>query len=222
MLPFARERIVPLVDADHALSGVLSKERPASPQRAHGNDAKRPHWLGLLIGSGRLAEGYAHEHAAKAGEAMTRNVETIGEDTELSEAVDRMIQPPASGACRCCGATPWSAWSHTHDLLKGLPACRPRPTAPRSDAEIKAAILAEFDKLEWAPRGVRVEVPGKAVTFKQRSIIDQRLREGAQGHRPQPPAGLRRRPRPLGVDRAQFRRRHSVGRRRPEGVKVRS
>ena len=62
------------------------------------------------------------------------------------------------------------------DLLKGLLAATPSTNAPHSDAEIKAAIQAELNKLDWAPRAsVGVEVQNGIVTFTG-SIIDERLR----------------------------------------------
>jgi osmotically-inducible protein OsmY len=64
------------------------------------------------------------------------------------------------------------------DLLKGLLAAQPRAGGAHPDAEIKAGILAELDKLEWAPRAsVRVEVANGVVTFGG-SITDERLRDG--------------------------------------------
>ena len=172
----SRVSAVFVFDADHALSGVLS-EGDLLRRSELGSEVKRPHWLELLIGSGRLAEGYAHDHATKAGEAMTRNVQTIGEDAELSEAVDRMIRHRIKRLPVLRGDTLVGVVSRS-DLLKGLLAATPSTNAPHSDAEIKAAIQAELDKLEWAPRAsVRVEVRNGAVTFAG-SIIDQRLREG--------------------------------------------
>src|SRR6202034_4160921 len=88
-----RSRVSALVvfDADHALTGILS-EGDLLRRGELGSERKRPHWLEFLLGSGRGAESYAHEHGRKVGEVMTRDVETIGEDAELSEAVDRMIR----------------------------------------------------------------------------------------------------------------------------------
>jgi CBS domain-containing protein len=171
-----RSRVSALVvfDADHALSGVLS-EGDLIRRSELGSEPKRPHWLELLIGSGRLAGAYAQEHGAKAGEVMTRNVETIGEDADLSEAVDRMIRRRIKRLPVLRGDTLVGVVSRS-DLLKGLLAAMPSTNASHSDAEIKAAILTEFDKLEWAPRAsVRVEVQNGAVTFTG-SIIDERLR----------------------------------------------
>ena len=89
-------------DADHALSGVLS-EGDLLRRSELGSEPKRPYWLELLIGSGRLAEAYAHEHGRKAGEVMTRDVETIAEDAELSEAVDRMLRRPHQASAGAAG-----------------------------------------------------------------------------------------------------------------------
>ena len=108
---------------------------------------------------------------------MTRNVETIGEDAELSEAVDRMIRRRVKRLPVLRGESLVGVIARS-DLLKGLLAATPRATGPHPDAEIKAAIQAELDKLDWAPRAsVRVEVQNGIVTFGG-SIIDQRLREG--------------------------------------------
>jgi CBS domain-containing protein len=159
-------------DADHALSGVLSEG-----DLIRRSEPKRPRWLELLIGGGRVAESYAHEHGRKAGEVMTRNVETIGEDAELSEAVDRMIRRRIKRLPVLRGDTVVGVIARS-DLLKGLLAATPSATGPHPDAEIKAAIQAELDKLDWAPRAsVRVEVQNGVVTFMG-SIVDERLRSG--------------------------------------------
>jgi CBS domain-containing protein len=171
-----RSRVSALVvfDTDHALSGILS-EGDLLRRSELGSETKRPYWLELLIGSGRIADAYAHEHGAKAGEVMTRDVQTIGEDSELSEAVDRMIRHRVKRLPVLRGETLVGIVSRS-DLLKGLLAATPSSNAPHSDAEIKAAILAELNKLDWAPRAsVGVEVQNGIVTFTG-SIIDERLR----------------------------------------------
>jgi osmotically-inducible protein OsmY len=64
------------------------------------------------------------------------------------------------------------------DLMKGLFAALPKADAGHPDAEIKAVIQAELDKLGWTPRAsVRVEVINGAVTFGG-AITDERLRSG--------------------------------------------
>ena len=106
---------------------------------------------------------------------MTRDVQTIGEDSELSEAVDRMIRHRIKRLPVLRGETLVGIVSRS-DLLKGLLAATPSTNAPHSDGEIKTAILAELNKLDWAPRAsVGVEVQSGIVTFTG-SIIDERLR----------------------------------------------
>ena len=173
-----RSRVSALLvfDADNALSGILS-EGDLLRRSELGSERKRPHWLELLIGSGRLAEAYAHEHGRKVGEVMTPNVETIAEDAELSEAVDRMIHHRIKRLPVLRGETVVGVISRS-DLPKGLLAPAPGANAPHSDVEIKAAIQSELDKLEWAPRAsVRVEVADGVVTFDG-SVTDERLRDG--------------------------------------------
>ena len=161
-------------DADHALTGVLS-EGDLLRRSELGSERKRPYWLELLIGGGRLAEAYAHEHGRKAGEVMTRDVETIGEDAELSEAVDRMLRRHIKRLPVLRGDAVVGVIARS-DLLKAFLVPSPSANAEHSDAEIRTAILAELDKLEWAPRtSVGVEVEKGSVTYTG-SIIDERLR----------------------------------------------
>jgi CBS domain-containing protein len=163
-------------DAHKALVGVLS-EGDLLRRSELGSEHKRPHWLELLLGGGRLAETYAHEHGRKIGEVMTKNVETIGEDAELSEAVDRMIHRRVKRLPVLRGEAVVGVISRS-DLLKGLLAAAPGAKGPHPDAEIKTAIQAELDKLGWAPRAsVRVEVANGVVTFGG-AITDERLRDG--------------------------------------------
>jgi CBS domain-containing protein len=163
-------------DAHKAVVGVLS-EGDLLRRGELGAERKRPHWLELLLGSGRLAEAYAHEHGRKAGEVMTGNVETITEDADLSEAVDRMIRHHIKRLPVLRGEAVVGVISRS-DLLKGLLTSLPKQGGAHPDAEIKAAIQAELDSSAWAPRAsVRVEVMNGVVTFEG-AITDERLRSG--------------------------------------------
>ena len=173
-----RSRVSALLvfDAKHELAGILS-EGDLLRRGELGSEHKRPGWLEFLLGSGRLAETYTHEFGRKVGEVMTRDVETIDESAELSGAVDRMIRRRIKRLPVLRGDTVVGVVSRS-DLLKGLLAATPRDKSPHPDAEIKAAIQAELDKLDWAPRAsVRIEVTNGVVTFDG-AITDERLRDG--------------------------------------------
>jgi CBS domain-containing protein len=163
-------------DPKHELIGVVS-EGDLLRRSELGSERKRPRWLEFLLGGGRLAETYAHEHGRKVEEVMTSDVETITEDAELSEAVDRMIRRRVKRLPVVRGETVVGVIARS-DLLKGLLTATSASKGPHSDAEIKAAIQVELDKLDWAPRAsVRVEVQNGVVTFTG-AITDERLRDG--------------------------------------------
>jgi CBS domain-containing protein len=159
-------------DANNALIGVVSE---GDFLRRDELERKRPGWLEYLL-SGGLAEAYAHEPVRNVGEVMTRDVETIEESAELSEAVDQMMRRRIKRLAVLRGEKAVGVISRT-DLLKGLLTATARAKGPHPDAEIKAAILAELDKLDWAPRAsVRVEVADGVVTFNG-AVTDERLRD---------------------------------------------
>ena len=163
-------------DAEHALVGILS-EGDLLRRAELGTDTKRAHWLEFLLSGGRLAERYAHTHGRRVGEIMTAKVVTISEDADLSEAVDLMLKRNVKRLPVLRGDAVVGVISRS-DLLKGLLASLPKAGAPHADAEIKASIQAELDKLAWAPRAsVRVEVANGVVTFDG-AITDERMRSG--------------------------------------------
>ena len=163
-------------DADHALAGVLS-EGDLLRRAELGTDTKRARWLEFLLGGGREAATYAHSHGRKVSEIMTPTVVTISEDADLSQAVDLMLKRNVKRLPVLRDDAVVGIISRS-DLLKGLLASLPKAGAPHPDAEIKAAIQAELDKLGWAPRAsVRVDVMNGAVTFDG-AITDERMRSG--------------------------------------------
>ena len=163
-------------DADHALVGILS-EGDLLRRAELGTEKTRPRWLEFLLNGGQLAESYAQTHGRKVGELMTSNVVAIAEDADLSEAVDLMMHHHVKRLPVLRGDAVVGVVSRS-DLIKGLFASLPKAEAGHADAEIKAAIQTELDKLGWAPRAsVRVEVMNGAVTFEG-AITDERLRTG--------------------------------------------
>jgi CBS domain-containing protein len=172
----ARVSALFVFDGDRALVGVLS-EGDLLRRAELGTDRARPRWLELLMSGGRLAESYAHTHGRRVGEIMTSKVVAISEDAEVSKAVDLMLRHHVKRLPVLRGEAVVGVVSRS-DLMRGLFASLPKAESSHPDAEIKAAIQAELDKLGWAPRAsVRVEVVNGAVTFEG-AITDERLRSG--------------------------------------------
>jgi CBS domain-containing protein len=120
---------------------------------------------------------YAHSHGRRVGEIMSRGIFSIGEEAELSEAVDLMLKHKIKRLVVMREGKAVGILSRS-DLLKALMAALPDPNAKRSDAEIQAAIEAEVDRQQWAPRGsISISVAGGIVTYEG-AISDDRLRDG--------------------------------------------
>lgn len=163
-------------DEKGRLAGVLS-EGDLLRRAELETEKKRPQWLEYLLSGGRLAEAYVRAHGRKIGEIMTRKVFTIAEDADLSVAVDLMMKHHVKRLPVLRGDTVLGVVSRS-DVLKGLLAALPNREGARPDAEIKAAIAAELDKLGWAPTAsVSVAVLNGVVTFNG-AISDERLRDG--------------------------------------------
>ncbi len=178
-------------DAQNALIGVLS-EGDLLRRSELGSEHKRPRWLEFLLGSGRLAETYAHEHGRKVGEVMTRDVETIDESAELSEAVDRMIRRRIKRLPVLRGEYVVGVISRS-DLLKGLLAAKPSAKGPHPDAEIKAAIQARARQVRLGAARERARRGRERRRHLQRRDHRREAARGPQGHRREH-ARLRRRP----------------------------
>ncbi len=172
----ARVSALFVFDAEQALAGVLS-EGDLLRRAELGTDRSRPRWLEFLMSGGRLAESYAHTHGRRVSEIMTSKVIAISEDADVSKAVDLMLRHHVKRLPVLRGEAVVGVVSRS-DLMRGLFASLPKAETGHPDAEIKAAIQAELDKLGWAPRAsVRVEVVNGAVTFSG-AITDERLRSG--------------------------------------------
>jgi CBS domain-containing protein len=163
-------------DAGGAPVGILS-EGDLLRRAELGTQKQRPAWLDFLIGGGRAAVDYAHSHGRRVGEIMSRGIFSIGEEAELSEAVDLMLKHKIKRLVVMREGKAVGILSRS-DLLKALMAALPDPNAKRSDAEIQAAIEAEVDRQQWAPRGsISISVAGGIVTYEG-AISDDRLRDG--------------------------------------------
>ena len=204
-----RSRVSALVvfDADHALSGILS-EGDLLRRSELGSETKRPYWLELLIGSGRT-RGRLRPRARREGR---RSDDARCPDDRRGFGAQRGGRPDdppprqaAAGAAR-------------RDARRNRLALRSSQRPVGRDAlDQRPAFGRRYQGRD--PGGARQARMGAPRERRRRGSERNRDLHGfdhrrkaarrAQGHRREH-AGLRRRPRPHGLDRTQFGRRHSV------------
>jgi CBS domain-containing protein len=173
-----RSKVSALVvfDSAGAPVGILS-EGDLLRRAELGTQKHRPAWLDYLVGGGGSAEAYARSHGRRVGEIMTRGIISIGEEAELSEAVDVMLKRNIKRLVVLRAGKAVGVLSRS-DLLKALMAAQPDPNAKSTDAQIEAAVKAEIDRQQWAPRGsISISVADGIVTYEG-AVSDDRLRDG--------------------------------------------
>jgi len=175
---FVKSKVSALVvfDAEGAPVGLLS-EGDLLRRAELGTQKKLPAWLEFLIGGGRAARDYAHDHGRRMGEIMTRGLITVDENAELAEAVDLMLTRRIKRLIVARGGKAIGVLSRS-DVLKALMLALPSTSEKRPDKEIQAAIMAELDRQKWTPGGsIRIGVVDGVVTLDG-AIADDSLRSG--------------------------------------------
>jgi CBS domain-containing protein len=169
---------LPVINDKGALVGVVT-EGDFLRRAEIGTERKRSRWLQFLLGSGRLAEEYAHSHGRKVSEVMTSNVVTAAIATPLDEVVELMIKHrikrvPIVDGSKVVGIVTRS------DMLSALrKAAASTPTRPASDIDILSGIRAELDRVGCIPSGLieasvhngEVELNGCLTDERQRGAI---------------------------------------------------
>ncbi len=170
---------VPVVDAEQRVIGIVT-EGDFLRRVETGTTRKRPRWLEILLGPGRLADEYVHGFGRKVEEIMTPDPICVKMDTPLEEIValmerKRIKRLPVLKHGRLAGIVSRANLVHAlaslvHEIKPGLPA----------DSEIRASILAEIEKQPWSP-GKWVEVVVRdGVVSLYGTIFDERERQALQ------------------------------------------
>jgi CBS domain-containing protein len=141
---------LPVIDSNRTLVGVVT-EGDFLRRAETGTERKRPRWLEFVMGPRRMAEEYVHAHSRRVDEVMTRDPVTCTEDTSLDEVVQMMERRRIKRLPVMRGTQVVGILSRANLLraLANLGAAAPPPA--KSDADIRAQLLAEFEKQTWAP-----------------------------------------------------------------------
>lgn len=166
---------LPVVDLKGTLVGIVT-ERDLLRRQEIGTQRKRPRWLEFILGPGRQAAEYVHTAGRHVHEVMTREVQTVTEDTPLPDVVTlmekyRVKRVPVMNGDKLTGIISRQNFVRA---VAGLARDVPDPTA--DDEHIRARILAEIGRHEWTPIGIEVFVRNGVVDLCG-VITDDRMRQ---------------------------------------------
>jgi CBS domain-containing protein len=168
---------LPVVDDGGKLVGILT-EGDLLRRGETGTERKRRSWLEFLIGPGRMAGDYVKTHARKVGDIMTREIVAVAEDTPLAEVVELMERHRVKRVPVVYRDAPLGIVSRA-DLLRALAQAldSERNATAGDDDAIRARILADLEKTDWAPReGLTITVAAGVVRLDG-VILDEHERE---------------------------------------------
>ena len=148
---------LPVVDADSKLVGIVS-EGDFIRRSEIGTQRKRGRWLKFIIGPGRAATDFVHEHGRKVSEVMTREPLTITEDTALEDIVKTMESNNVKRLPVMRGETLVGIVSRANLLQAVASLAREVPDPTADDDHIRNRVIDALAKNDWCPFGLGVVV----------------------------------------------------------------
>ncbi len=168
---------LPVVERNGSLVGIVT-EGDLLRRTETGTQRKRPRWIEIFMGSGRLATEYVQTSGRKVEEVMSRDVQTVTEDASLSDIVRLMEQHqikrlPVVRAGMLVGIVSRA------NLLRALASVigEAKPAASQDDASIRTRIYAKLKEQAWAPVNLLDIVVNNGVVHLWGVLLDERQRE---------------------------------------------
>ena len=168
---------LPVTDAAGKLVGIIS-EGDFIRRSEIGTQRKRGRFLKFILGPGKAATDFVHEHGRKVAEIMTPEPLTITEDTALEEIVELMEKNnvkrlPVMRGDRIVGIV---SRANLLQAVASLAREVPDPTA--DDDHIRNRVIDEIEKNDWCPFGLDVIVRGGIVHLSG-VITEERSRKAS-------------------------------------------
>ena len=148
---------LPVVDASGKLVGIIS-EGDFIRRSEIGTQRKRGRWLKLILGPGKAAGDFVHEHGRRIAEIMTTEPLTISEDTELEAIVELMEKNNVKRLPVVRGDKVVGIVSRANLLQAVASLAREVPDPTADDDHIRKRIIDAMEKYDWCPFGLSVIV----------------------------------------------------------------
>jgi CBS domain-containing protein len=168
---------LPVVDTTGKLVGVVS-EGDFIRRSEIGTGRKRGRWLRFILGPGRTASDFVHEHGRKVSEVMTKSPLTITEDTALAEIVEMMEKNHVKRLPVVRGDQVVGIVSRANLLQTVATLARQVPDPTANDDHIRNRVIDALEKNDWCPFGLNVIVKDGIVHLSG-VITEERSRQAA-------------------------------------------
>ena len=170
---------LPVVDDGGQLVGMVT-EGDFLRRAETGTQRRRPRWLEILVGPGRLASEYVHTHARKVADIMTSEVVTVSADAPVQDIVDvmerhRIKRVPVIKDGAVVGIVSRA------NLVQALARLAEEAPPSRPDDEaMRAQIMAELKKQDWAPHPSVNVIVRDGVAELWGTILDEKKRDAVR------------------------------------------
>jgi CBS domain-containing protein len=168
---------LPVVDAAGKLVGVVS-EGDFIRRSEIGTQRKRGRWLRFILGPGKSASDFVHEHGLKVSEVMTKSPLTATEDTALEEIVELMERNNVKRLPIVRGDKVVGIVSRANLLQAVASLAREVPDPTADDDHIRNRVIDAMEKNDWCPFGLSVIVKDGIVHLSG-VITEERSRQAA-------------------------------------------
>jgi CBS domain-containing protein len=168
---------IPVVNSAGHLVGIVS-EGDFIRRSEIGTQRRRGRFMKFILGAGKEATDFVHEHGRKIAEIMTPEPLTISEDTDLEKIVEIMEKNnvkrlPVTRGDKLVGIV---SRSNLLQAVVSLAHEIPDPTA--DDDHIRNRIIDALEKNNWCPFGLSVVVRDGIVHLSG-IITEERSRQAA-------------------------------------------
>jgi CBS domain-containing protein len=168
---------LPVVDKAGQLVGIIS-EGDFIRRSEIGTQRRRGRFLKFILGSGREATDFVHEHGRKVAEIMTPDPLTINEDTDLEKIVELMEKNGVKRLPVMRGDKLVGIVSRSNLLQAVASLAREIPDPTADDDHIRNRVIDTLEKNNWCPFGLSVVVRDGIVHLSG-VITEERSRQAA-------------------------------------------
>jgi CBS domain-containing protein len=168
---------LPVVDSGGKLVGIVS-EGDFIRRSEIGTQRKRGRFLKFILGPGKAAADFVHEHGCKVAEIMTPEPLTITEDTQLSDIVELMEKNNIKRLPVTRGGTIVGIVSRSNLLQAVASLAREIPDPTADDDHIRNRVIDAIEKHDWCPFGLSV-IARDGIVHLSGVITEERSRKAA-------------------------------------------